>query len=141
MASGRRRARHDAGLLTECLVMEAHGHAARNDAHACGAVLVRAKQTFDRAVRENDPAWLSYFDEAYLAARMAQCFRDLGGAGHAARYARRSLDMDRRHVRGRAPLYGQCGMPTGEQAADRPDTSKRTGHNRLLGCSLVVRSG
>lgn len=24
---------------TECLVMEAHGHAARNDAHACGAVL------------------------------------------------------------------------------------------------------
>jgi hypothetical protein len=25
-----------ATLLTECLVMEAHGHAARNDAHACG---------------------------------------------------------------------------------------------------------
>jgi hypothetical protein len=33
---------------------------------------------------------------------MAQCFRDLGEAGHAARYARRSLDMDRRYVRGRA---------------------------------------
>jgi hypothetical protein len=33
--------------------------------------------------------WLAYFDEAYLAARMAQCFRDLGEAGHAARYARR----------------------------------------------------
>jgi hypothetical protein len=30
-----------------------------------------------------------HFDEAYLAARMAQCFRDLGEAGHAARYARR----------------------------------------------------
>jgi hypothetical protein len=29
----------------------------------------------------------------------AQCFRDLGEAGHAARYARRSLDMDRRYVR------------------------------------------
>jgi hypothetical protein len=28
-----------ATLLTECLVMEAHGHAARNDARACGAVL------------------------------------------------------------------------------------------------------
>jgi hypothetical protein len=27
---------------------------------------------------------LAYFDEAYLAARMAQCFRDLGEAGHAA---------------------------------------------------------
>ena len=91
-----------ATLLTECLVMEAHGHAARNDARACGAVLARAEQTFDRAAREDDPAWLSYFDEAYLAARMAQCFRDLGEAGHAARYARRSLDMDGRYVRGRA---------------------------------------
>jgi hypothetical protein len=91
-----------ATLLTECLVMEAHGHAARNDARACGAALARAEQTFDRAAREDDPAWLSYFDEAYLAARMAQCFRDLGEAGHAARYARRSLDMDGRYVRGRA---------------------------------------
>ncbi len=44
-----------------------------------------AEQTFDRAAREDDPVWLSYFDEAYLAARMAQCFRDLGEAGHAAR--------------------------------------------------------
>jgi hypothetical protein len=91
-----------ATLLTECLVMEAHGHAARNDARACGAVLATAEQTFDRAAREDDPTWLSYFDEAYLAARMAQCFRDLGEAGHAARYARRSLDMDGRYVRGRA---------------------------------------
>ena len=47
-----------ATLLTECLVMEAHGHAARNDAHACGAALARAEQTFDRAAREDDPAWL-----------------------------------------------------------------------------------
>jgi len=67
-----------ATLLTECLVMEAYGHAARNDPHACGIALAQAERTFDRAAREDDPAWLSYFDEAYLAARMAQCFRDLG---------------------------------------------------------------
>jgi hypothetical protein len=91
-----------ATLLTECLVMEAHGHAARDDAKACGATLAAAERTFDRATREDDPKWLAYFDEAYLAARMAQCFRDLGEAGHAARYARRSLDMDGRYVRGRA---------------------------------------
>jgi hypothetical protein len=69
--------------------MEAHGQAARNDAHACGTALARAERTFDRATREDDPAWLAYFDEAYLAARMAQCFRDLGEAAHATRYARR----------------------------------------------------
>jgi len=36
--------------------MEAHGHTARNDAHACGAALGRAEQTFDRAAREDDYA-------------------------------------------------------------------------------------
>ncbi|HEX3960031.1 MAG TPA: hypothetical protein VHZ03_25900 [Trebonia sp.] len=70
--------------------------------HARAVPLLSSSQTFDRAGREDDPAWLAYFDEAYLAARMAQCFRDLGEAGHAARYARRSLDMDGRYVRGRA---------------------------------------
>ena len=35
--------------------MEAHGHAARYDASACGAALARAEQTFDRAAREDDP--------------------------------------------------------------------------------------
>jgi hypothetical protein len=91
-----------ATLLTECLVMEAHGHAVRKDAMACATTIARAEKAFGRAARDQDPAWLSYFDEAYLAARMAQCFCDLGDAPNAARYARRSLDMDGRYVRGRA---------------------------------------
>jgi hypothetical protein len=106
--------------------MEAHEHAARNDARACGVVLARAEQTSDRAAREDDPAWLAYFDAAYLAARMAQCFRDLGEAGRAARYARRSLDMARRHVRGRAfnlsllaTAYAAQGEPLQASAAGR----------------------
>jgi tetratricopeptide (TPR) repeat protein len=106
-----------ATLLTECLVMEAHGHAARDDAHACGSALANAERTFDRATREDDPAWLVYFDEAYLAARMAQCFRDLGEADQTARYARRSLDMDDRYVRGRAfnlPLLAAAHAAQGE---------------------------
>ena len=90
-----------ATLLTECLVMEAHGHAARND--AVPALRPRQSEpTFDRAARRTTRPGSAYFDEAHLAARMAQCFRDLGEAGHAARYAHRSLDMDGRYVRGRA---------------------------------------
>ena len=65
--------------------------------------LAEAERTFDRAAREDDPAWLAYFDAACIAARMAQCFRDLGEAGHAARYAGRSLDMDGRYVRAFSP--------------------------------------
>jgi hypothetical protein len=89
-------------LLTECYVMEAHGHAARDDARACAGALVRAEKTFDQASRLNVPAWLSYFDAAYLAAKFGQCFRDLGQGEKAEQYARRSLDMDGRYVRGKA---------------------------------------
>jgi hypothetical protein len=59
---------------------------------------------------------------------MAHCFRDLGEAGHAAWYARRSLDMDRpvrarpgvqpvparhRARRPRRTRAGVCDRPTG----------------------------
>jgi hypothetical protein len=123
-----------ATLLTECLVMEAHGHAARDDAHACGIALAKAERTFDRATREDDPAWLAYFDEAYLAARMAQCFRDLGEAGHAARYARRSLDMDGRYVRGRA--FNLSLLATAYAAQDEPERACAAGRQAL---DLTVR--
>ncbi len=123
-----------ATLLTECLVMEAHGHAARNDARACGTALATAERTFDRATREDDPAWLAYFDEAYLAARMAQCFRDLGEAGHAARYARRSLDMDGRYVRGRA--FNLSLLATAYAAQDEPEQACNVGRQAL---DLTVR--
>jgi hypothetical protein len=89
-------------LVTECLVMEAHGHAAADDARSCARALSDAEAEFDSAARDSDPGWLRYFDEAYLSARMAHCFRDLGEAGHAERYARLSLDMDGRFVRGKA---------------------------------------
>ena len=56
----------------------------------------------------------AYFDEAYLAARMAQCFRDLGEAGHAARYARREPNTHRRPAGRRCP-----GNPLSSRAAKR----------------------
>jgi hypothetical protein len=118
-----------ATLLTECLVMEAHGHAAGDDPRACGTVLAAAERTFDRAAREDDPAWLAYFDEAYLAARMAQCFRDLGEAGHASRYARRSLDMNGRYVRGRA--FNLSLLATAYAAQGEPEQACVVGRQAL----------
>jgi len=89
-------------LLAECHVAEAHGHAARDDGRACVAALGEADRAFGQGRPGGDPTWLAYFDEAYLAARMAHCFRDLGQAPQAARFARRSLDMNQAYVRGRA---------------------------------------
>jgi hypothetical protein len=123
-----------ATLHTECLVMEAHGHAARNDALACGTALATAERTFDRATRDDGLVWLAYFDEAYLAARMAQCFRDLGEADHAARYARRSLDMDSRYVRGRA--FNLALLATAHAAQGEPELACSVGRQAL---DLTVR--
>ncbi len=89
-------------LLAECQVAEAHGHAARDDARACARTLGEAERSFGQAVPGEEPGWLSYFDEAYLAARMAHCFRDLGQGQQAARFARQSLHMNEAFVRGRA---------------------------------------
>lgn len=123
-----------ATLLTECLVMEAHSHAASNDARACSTALATAERTFDRATQEDNPAWLAYFDEAYLAARMAQCFRDLGEARHASRFARRSLNMDGRYVRGRA--FNLALLATACAAQDEPERACRVGRQAL---DLTVR--
>ncbi|MEV7968839.1 hypothetical protein AB0O34_23050 [Sphaerisporangium sp. NPDC088356] len=88
-------------LLAEAYVLEAHAHAALSDGAACALALHEADLAFDRRRPDEEPEWIRYFDEAYLAAKYAHCFRDLGDGAQAVRYARRSLDMDGRYVRGR----------------------------------------
>ena len=102
-------------LLAECHVAEAHGHAARNDARACARALADAERAFGQAAPGEEPSWLAYFDEAYLAARMAQCFRDLGQGAQAARFARRSLRMNEAFVRGRAFNLALLGTALAQQ--------------------------
>lgn len=82
--------------------MEAHAHARRRDGRACAASLATAEQALDRADRSRDPQWIAYFDEAYMSAKFGHCFRELGQAKQAERFAARSLHMDGRYVRGRA---------------------------------------
>lgn len=122
-------------LLTECLVMEAHGHAARNDARACATTLVRAEKVFDRAAHAEVPAWLNYFDAAYLDAKFAQCFRDLGQGGKAEEYARRSLNMDGRYVRGKA--FNQTLLAVAHAQQKKIDEACREGRAAVdLVCEL-----
>lgn len=88
-------------LLAESHVMEAHGHAKRWDSAACARSLGEAERAFEAADPMTEPEWLRYFDEAYLAAKIAHCFRDLAQWDHAQRFAHRSLQMDERYVRGK----------------------------------------
>lgn len=89
-------------LETESIVMEAHGHALRKDAGSCSRALRRAETVFSQTNGRNLPAWLSYFDEAYFAAKIAHCFHALGQGKQTEKYAVRSLDMNPRYIRGKA---------------------------------------
>ena len=89
-------------IVAEAEVMEAHSHATAGDERACVGALDAAERSLDRADRSSDPQWIGYFDEAYLSAKFGHCFAALRQGHHVERFARRSLDMDDRYVRGRA---------------------------------------
>ncbi|WP_202868027.1 helix-turn-helix domain-containing protein [Kribbella sindirgiensis] len=88
-------------LQAEAAVMEAHGLALQGDKTGCLAALSRAEDVFNRSDAEERPQWLTYFDHAYLAAKFAHAFRDLGLAADAEPFARRSLEMTDGYERGR----------------------------------------
>jgi hypothetical protein len=89
-------------LASESLIMQAHALALDNEPSACGRALNAAEQAFERSGTTDIPQWLSYFDEAYMAAKFGHCFRELGQGNKAEYFARRSLDMVDGYVRGRA---------------------------------------
>ncbi|MGH3909151.1 MAG: XRE family transcriptional regulator [Pseudonocardiaceae bacterium] len=88
-------------LVSESAVMEAHGLALTKDVTGCLAALRESERAFAAAEDRDRPAWLGYFDRAYLAAKFGRCFRDLGRPVEAERFARRSLDMIEGYERGR----------------------------------------
>ncbi|WP_329522161.1 hypothetical protein [Spirillospora sp. NBC_01491] len=89
-------------LMTECQVMEAHGYAAQKQARACALALTRAETTYDQTGSgDASPEWLDYFDEAYYAARIAHCFRELENGAETQRYALKSLAMNPTYRRGK----------------------------------------
>jgi hypothetical protein len=90
-----------AALQAEAAVMEAHGLALQGDKRTCFELLHEAEQAFSRVRAGTTPQWLDYFDDAYLAAKFAHTFRDLGMPSDAEQFARRSLDMSDGYERGR----------------------------------------
>jgi transcriptional regulator with XRE-family HTH domain len=102
-------------LVAECAVMEAHGHAIQLDGRETTRALVKAEQQFSSAPRGDDPAWLAYFDEAYLAAKFAHCFRALGRSREGVGFAERSLRMNESYARGRVFNLALLGTLLAEQ--------------------------
>jgi hypothetical protein len=82
-------------LMAEAYIAEAHGLALRGDGPAAAAALHNADQQMDRPTAANPlPDWLSYFDEGYMAARVAHVLRDLGDWQGSTRFAEHALRMN-----------------------------------------------
>lgn len=125
-----------AALESECHMAEAHGHAARSDRSSCAASINAAERTFERADSAR-PEWLAYFDHAYISAKIAHCFRDLGDYARAARFAEQSLDMSDGYIRGRA--FNLC-LLASSRAAEDPREAVRIGFEALeVAAGLVSR--
>jgi transcriptional regulator with XRE-family HTH domain len=87
-------------LSAEAAAMEAHGFALQGEGSDCLAALSTAERAFERS-SDDVPDWLGYFDGAYLSAKFAHAFRDLGQLRDAEVFARRSLEMSDGYKRGR----------------------------------------
>jgi transcriptional regulator with XRE-family HTH domain/tetratricopeptide (TPR) repeat protein len=86
-------------LTAQFLAMEARAMARSGDARGCHAALTAVERTFHAPQPGVDPEFISYFNEAELAAEMAHCFRDLGDAREAARHAALAAPSDGQYAR------------------------------------------
>jgi len=67
------------------------------DVAACEAALSAATTALESRNDEDEPEWISYFDEAELAAEAAHCFRDVNSARRAVAHAENAMSGS--HVR------------------------------------------
>ncbi|MER5839545.1 hypothetical protein ABT099_04400 [Streptomyces prasinus] len=84
-------------LRAQFHAMEARALARTGDVAACEATLSAATKALESRNNEDEPEWISYFDDAELAAEAAHCFRDVNSARRAVVHAENAMSGS--HVR------------------------------------------
>lgn len=84
-------------LRAQFHAMEARALARTGDVRACEAALTAATKALESRTNDDEPEWISYFDEAELAAEAAHCFRDVNSARQAVAHAENAMSGS--HVR------------------------------------------
>ncbi|MGW1504728.1 hypothetical protein ACWCQW_40700 [Streptomyces mirabilis] len=84
-------------LRAQFHAMEARALARTGDVRACEAALSAATKALESRSTDDEPEWISYFDEAELAAEAAHCFRDVNSARQAVAHAENAMSGS--HVR------------------------------------------
>jgi tetratricopeptide (TPR) repeat protein len=115
-----------ARLMSLLALREAGGWSGLADRTGCAQALTRAQALFERGASENDPEWMSFYNEAELEGLEAQCWSTLGDWDRAARHAGRAARLQDPHFTRNTALY------TAELADDlarggRPDEAAAAG--------------
>nr|WP_202451039.1 hypothetical protein [Streptomyces sp. SID4948] len=84
-------------LMAQFHAMEARALARTGDKRACELALAEAARFLDRRNSCDEPEWITYFDEAELAAESAHCFRDVSNARQAVEHAGNAMSGS--HIR------------------------------------------
>lgn len=84
-------------LRAQFHAMEARALARTGDVRGCEAALHAATKALESRNNDDEPEWISYFDEAELAAEAAHCFRDVNSARQAVAHAENAMSGS--HVR------------------------------------------
>ena len=84
-------------LRAQFHAMEARALARTGDRRACELALAEATKALESRNSGDEPEWISYFDEAELAAEAAHCFRDIDSARRSVEHAQNAMSGS--HVR------------------------------------------
>jgi ATP/maltotriose-dependent transcriptional regulator MalT len=84
-------------LMAQFHAMEARALARTGDKHGTEQALAEAARFLERRNSGDEPEWITYFDEAELAAEAAHCFRDVNRARQAVEHAGNAMSGS--HVR------------------------------------------
>jgi ATP/maltotriose-dependent transcriptional regulator MalT len=84
-------------LRAQFHAMDARALSRTGDVAACEAALNAATKALESRNSEDEPEWISYVDEAELAAEAAHCFRDVNRARQAVAHAENAVSGN--HVR------------------------------------------
>lgn len=84
-------------LMAQFHAMEARALARTGDTRACELALAESTKALESRNNADEPEWITYFDEAELAAEAAHCFRDVNRAQQAVAHAENAMSGS--HVR------------------------------------------
>ncbi|MCF3960363.1 hypothetical protein [Streptomyces fuscigenes] len=84
-------------LRAQFHAMEARALARTGDRRGCEMALAEATKALESRNSDDEPEWITYFDEAELAAEAAHCFRDVRSARQAVAHAENAMSGS--HVR------------------------------------------